>query len=81
MATWHAHHGKWWAVQWCFDRWLSLGVHVDWSRRLTAKERIPYGPYLDVHLGVLIVSVGVNPIYSTDVDSMTYRGGYSGNDH
>lgn len=78
MSVWHAHHGRWWAVQWCFDGWFSLGVHVDIKSRKTAVSGTRYGPYVDFHLGPLIVSLGVNPIYSTDVESLTYRGGYSG---
>jgi hypothetical protein len=81
MATWHTHYGKWWAVNWCYDGWFSLGIHVDFKQRRTSKTNIRYGPYADLHLGPYIFSIGVNPAYSTDIDSLTYRGGYDGNSH
>lgn len=68
MAGWHTRHGSWWAAHWCWDGYLSLGVHVDWTRRRTAREGIPYGPYADVHLGPAVIGVGVHPIYSRDVN-------------
>lgn len=64
MAGWHMRYGKWWAVQWSWDRWLSLGIHVDLRSRRSATAGVRYGPYVDLHLACLILSVGVNPIYA-----------------
>ena len=55
---WHLHHGSWWMIQWSFDGWFSLGIHIE-PRKLPR-----YGPYVDLHLGCCIVSVGRNPAYS-----------------
>lgn len=65
-------HGKWWCLQWCwqelwgrrlaFAGWISLGVHVDFKKRVA--KGVVYGPYMDLHLGVIVLSVGVNPSYS-----------------
>jgi hypothetical protein len=68
MAGWHMRYGSWWAVQWSWDRWCSLGVHVDWAARHRAVDGMRYGPYIDVHLGPMIASFGVQPIYSSDVE-------------
>jgi hypothetical protein len=43
-------YGAWWAVQLYVNRYVSLGVHLDWRR-----------PVLDLHLGWFIVAVGVLP--------------------
>jgi hypothetical protein len=75
MAAWRSAHGSWWATHFCWDWFLSFGVHVDAKRRYTARERIPYGPYVDFHLGPAVLSLGVNPIYSTDRDADSYRAG------
>lgn len=56
-------------VQWAVDGWVSLGVHVDFRRRVNAVNGERFGPYVDLHLGVLILSVGVNPLYSGELDS------------
>lgn len=73
---WHLKHGSWWMVQWAFDGWVSLGIHLDWRRRVTGKG-VRYGPYVDFHLVVAIVSFGVNPAYAGDLDAMASfsRGG------
>jgi hypothetical protein len=49
--------GKGWAVQLYRNRYLSLGVHVDWGR-----------PYMDLHIGWLIVSLGDNPVITNAED-------------
>ncbi|MDP9145913.1 MAG: hypothetical protein M3N43_14690 [Actinomycetota bacterium] len=64
---WGVRYGRWWSVQWVLDGWFSLGVHVDLKRR-THLVVGTYGPYIDVHLGVVIVSVGNNPAYSGDLE-------------
>ena len=56
-------------IQWQVNGWFSLGTHLDWRRRRTARDGIRYGPYVDFHLGVLIISLGVNPVYSGELDS------------
>jgi hypothetical protein len=48
-------------VQWSFDRTFSLGIHVDPIRRPCGSDGLTYGPYVDVHLGPLAVSVGNHP--------------------
>lgn len=63
MARWHLHHGRWWMVQWSINGWLSLGVHVDFRRRSVGDGRT-FGPYVDLHVGPVIVSVGNNPVWS-----------------
>jgi hypothetical protein len=61
MANWHEHNGKWWMIQWCFDWWLSIGVHIDLKPRRVGKEGPRYGPYIVLHLGMVILYFGVNP--------------------
>lgn len=51
-------HGRWWAVQLYVNKYVSLGVHIDWGR-----------PYLDLHLGLFIVSVGYRPEITLEVDA------------
>lgn len=74
MAGWHTHHGRFWAAHWCWDGFFSLGVHVDLKRRRTARQGIRYGPYADLHIGPAVLSLGVNPIYTTD-DYASWRAG------
>jgi len=49
--------GPWWSVQLYIGRYVSLGVHVDFAR-----------PYVDLHLGWLIVSIGREPYRTEQVD-------------
>jgi hypothetical protein len=54
-------------VQWCFAGWLSLGIHIDprWRRIDAGKyEGLMSGPYVDLHLGPLILSFGRLPEYT-----------------
>lgn len=80
-ACWRVRYGSWWCVQWCRDGWLGLGIHVDFRRRIgylaDSDTPVRYAPYLDLHLGWLIVSVGVNPVYSGHLycDTSVSRGG------
>lgn len=74
MAGWHSRHGSWWAVHYCLDGFVSLGVHVDPKRRRTALGNVRYGPYVDFHVGPAVLSIGVNPIYTTD-DYASWRSG------
>ena len=50
-------HGSWWAVQLYVAPYLSAGLHIDLLR-----------PYLDVHAGWLIVSIGSRPVITNAVD-------------
>lgn len=56
---WGVRHGRWWMVQWSLDGTLSLGVHVDPVRRQAWAGS--YGPYADLHLGPIVVSIGNHP--------------------
>ena len=79
MNGWHMVYGSWWAIQWQWNGWLSLGIHVDWRCRRRADGR-RYGPYADLHLACIILSVGRWPIYSGDLDQAcsVSRGGLCG---
>lgn len=74
MAGWHTAHGRWWAAHWCWDGFFSLGVHVDVKRRYAATDGARYGPYVDFHVGPAVLSLGVNPIRTTD-DYASWRAG------
>ena len=65
---WHLHYGSWWMIQWQWNGWLSLGIHVDCKRRVAARPGRHYGPYLDLHLGCLILSLGRWPVYSGELE-------------
>lgn len=77
MAAWHLRHGRWWMVQWTLDYWFSLGVHLDLKPRRCARTGERYAPYVDLHLGCLILSFGVNPVRSGELESVisVSRGG------
>lgn len=78
---WHIHYGKGWLVQWCFDWWFSLGIHIDLKRRIANHTDIAFGPYVDFHLGFVIVSLGYNPVLSGTLATKTSvsRGGIDEN--
>lgn len=63
---WGIRYGRWWCVQWRLDGCVSFGIHLDPIARLS--ELGPYGPYLDLHLLVLTVSVGRNPAFAGDLE-------------
>lgn len=65
MARWNIRYGKYWMVQWCFNGWVSLGVHIDFNCRTAEKTKERYGPYVDFHVGPAIFSLGLRPYYST----------------
>lgn len=56
-------------VQWCLGGWLSLGIHIDFKTRYTGIPPVAYGPYVDLHLIVAILSLGRNPRYSGDIQT------------
>lgn len=58
-------YGAWWAAQW--QPGISLGVHVELRTRVT-NSGVRFGPYIDVHVGPLVLSIGRNPIYAGEVD-------------
>ncbi len=54
-----------------FDGWIDFGgVHVDFRHRRGPAGKT-YGPYIDLHLGVLILSLGWHPVYAGDLDLRT----------
>lgn len=65
---WHRYYGKWWMVQWAFDGWISFGIHIDFRHR---KRGFTYGPYVDLHLGMIILSLGWHPVYAGELDLKT----------
>ena len=66
-GSWHRAYGTWWMVTFAWAGWLSLGLHIDFChhRRTPGKA---YGPYIDLHLGVVVVSLGYRPIYAGEVE-------------
>lgn len=46
-------------IQWTFNGTLSLGVHIDPLTRVS--DSGPFGPYIDIHLGPVVVSLGNHP--------------------
>ncbi len=54
-------------VQWVLDGWFSLGIHVDLKRRRTV-EGVRFAPYCDLYLGMVVVSLGVRPHLSGDLE-------------
>lgn len=75
-------YGSWWAVQ-RHDSPINFGLHGEWRWWLRTNSGVRYGPYLDVHLPWLVLSVGRNPIYAGEVDLLkSYaRGGLNGDRH
>ena len=68
MSRWLIKHGDWWMFQECFTAGFSAGVHIDWHRRVTGNNKQPYGPYLDIHYKVWILSLGRYPYRSIGED-------------
>jgi hypothetical protein len=79
---WNIIYGKYWMVQWCFDGWYSLGIHIDTRVRHVGKTGERFGPYIDLHLICFIVSLGINPILSSALDTQcsVARGGIPANE-
>jgi hypothetical protein len=67
---WHRRYGKWWMVQGAWDGWFSLGIHIDFRHRRRG-DGLAYGPYGDLHLGWVIVSLGLNPVYAGEIELKT----------
>lgn len=51
-------------IQWQWARWVSFGIHIETSRLYTGQGKIPYGPYLDLHIFNFIFSIGYHPYNS-----------------
>jgi hypothetical protein len=68
--------GSWWALQWGRDRLLEFGLHVETRQRLT-NTGVRFGPYIDLHLPFVTVSLGRNPIHAGELELLrsTARGG------
>lgn len=66
-------YGGWWLWQWALDGTLSLGVHLDPCRRTA--DSGPYGPYLDLHLGVAVLSLGYHPARANGIVALFGQGG------
>ena len=58
---WGYRHGRFWMIQWVLDGTLSLGIHIDPLRRQWGEGEGFFGPYVDLHLGPLVLSVGNRP--------------------
>ena len=61
---WGYRYGDRWMVQWALDGTFSLGVHVDPVARQA--EAGPFGPYVDLHIGPIVVSIGRHPARAGD---------------
>jgi len=57
-------------TQWELDGWFSLGIHIDFRHRHRG-DGLHYGPYVDLHLGFFILSLGLNPVYAGEIDLKT----------
>lgn len=82
IRGWNIRYGTVWMVQWQLDWWLSFGVHLDPKMRRVSSGQfagLRYGPYLDLHLGFVIVSVGWRPYLTGELvnESGIARGGES----
>lgn len=82
LRGWNIRYGTCWMLQWQANWWLSFGVHLDPKQRRVAGGRfagLHYGPYIDVHLGFVIVSLGWRPYLSGELvnESGIARGGFS----
>jgi len=69
LPKWFLAWGPWWSVYWSFDHTFSLGVHIEPRKRPRGCEPFSYGPYIDIHLPMLCVSLGNNPVYAGSLDA------------
>lgn len=82
FAAWNIRYGEWWMIQWQIHGWASLGAHVDLKRRRVAHgehQGKVYGPYVDLHLLFLILSLGFRPYLTGELMNVSgsARGGFS----
>jgi hypothetical protein len=68
MRRWGYRFGPWWMVQWSLDWTVSLGLHLDPVRRWALEGS--YGPYVDFHLGPVVVSLGNHPARAGDLERL-----------
>jgi hypothetical protein len=54
-------HGDWWAVQLYANKYVSVGLHIDFAR-----------PYVDLHLAWIIASIGSRPVITNAVDRLRH---------
>lgn len=71
VRSWAIRFGSWWMVQFALDGTLSFGLHVDPLVRHWGNDGLTYGPYLDLHLGPVVVSLGNHPARAGDVRWLT----------
>lgn len=69
---WGVAWGRRWAIQWATDGTLSLGLHLDPRRRRAPAGN--YGPYIDLHLGPLVLSLGNNPARASGIPELRGQG-------
>lgn len=53
--------GRWWAAQLMINTYFSLGVHIEFRR-----------PYIDVHVGWFIFSIGNRPERSDLIEQVRW---------
>lgn len=73
FPKWYMIWGRWWLVYWTLDLTFSLGVHVEPHCRpynLKTGEHSSYGPYVDIHLPMFVISLGNNPVYMEAIDAL-----------
>lgn len=69
-ASWSG-RGPHWLRHLPFDGWIDLGgIHLELRHRHRG-DGLTYGPYVDLHLGLVVVSLGLNPIYAGEIDLKT----------
>lgn len=75
MTKWRCRYGSWWMIQVLWDGWISLGIHVDLKQRRALAGT--FGPYIDLHLGIVILSIGWHPYLSSNLERVASysRGG------
>jgi len=60
-------YGRFWAVQYGRERLLEIGMHFE-PRGRSTNSGIRFGPYLDLHLPGVTISLGRNPIYAGEIE-------------
>lgn len=73
MKSWGIHHGRWWLLQWSLDGTLSFGIHLDPCCRISDTGR--YGPYIDLHFGPAVLSLGYRPARASGLVTLLGQGG------
>jgi hypothetical protein len=68
-GPWYLAWGRYWAIVFALDRTFSLGIHVEPRRRERGAEPYHYGPYVDIHLPMLTISFGNNPVYVSSLEA------------